>query len=156
MALEIFKAAAMARDLKQRLELALSAEGVEIVAGTDSENWPTLLIKKGDLDADDKMALAIRVDGNAGRVDGIGLPQAGYSPHRVDMVISTDGLQEADEALRRRVTVEAAKLGAELEIRDADDVQITDASLLEMAAFQILDKIQTIQSSEVHPLTKQM
>lgn len=157
MALEIFKAAAMARDLKQRLELALSADGVEVVAGQDSQNWPTLLIKEGDAATDDRMALVIRVDGNAGRVDGIGLPQAGYSPHRVDMVIAEDdsALVGANEALRRRVTVEAAKLGSELEIRETA-ADIVDASDLEAAAYALLTPVQSIKSSEIHPLTKQM
>lgn len=141
-----FKAQAHMRELVQRLKLSLA--GAVIDQSQDAEGLPAIRVAKGS----DYVCLKIKMEGNAGRVDGLGLPQRVYSPHIAEMLQDSDSATSAELKLRMHAAV--AKLGMKIiawEIAEAD----MPASA---AAFQAMDlaadaaKIAELPSDEINPL----
>lgn len=149
MAQEIFKAAAIARDLKQRLEIAT---GETVTESTDAENFPILVI--GD------SAIKVLHDAaNDGRQDGIGQIQVSYTPHKIYYAKAETAQQnESQEAL---VQNEVTKCGTRILVsKKADTAGLVDAATAadveDDAAFDALDKVADIKSDLINPLTSQM
>jgi hypothetical protein len=132
-----FKAQAHSRELKQRLSLSLS--GATFSEALDAAGLPQLKIVKGS----ETMHVAIILDSNAGRVDGLGLPQRVYSPHICQM-LQDDAASDLE--MRAKVLAACAKLGMKLEVWEIATVP---------ASFDLTGatKTATIASDEINPLT---
>jgi hypothetical protein len=132
-----FKSQAHARELKQRLSLLVS--GLSISENVDSNGMESLKLVKGS----ETIFIKIDVSDNAGRVDGLGLPQRVYSPHICKIL---RGDTPSDLALREIVVAACAKLGMKLEIYEIatlpSSFDLTGANL-----------IVSIPSDEIHGLT---
>lgn len=132
-----FKSQAHARELKQRLSLLVS--GLSISEDVDSNGMESLKLVKGS----ETIFIKIDVSDNAGRVDGLGLPQRVYSPH-ICKILRDD--TPSDLALREIVVAACAKLGMKLEIYEIailpSSFDLTGANL-----------IVSIPSDEIHGLT---
>lgn len=118
-----FKAQAMARRFKQQMEVSLS--GVAIAETLDAEGYPVQTVVHGG----ETLYVLVQNRGNASRVDGLGLPQRAYSPHAVVIIredfASTE--QPSSIEMREKVTAEAVKLGAKVEIWEREDVTASGA-----------------------------
>jgi len=132
-----FKSQAHARELKQRLSLLVS--GLSISENVDSNGMESLKLVKGS----ETIFIKIDVSDNAGRVDGLGLPQRVYSPHICKILRAATS---SDLALREIVVAACAKLGMKLEIYEIailpSSFDLTGANL-----------IVSIPSDEIHGLT---
>jgi hypothetical protein len=132
-----FKSQAHARELKQRLSLLVS--GLSISENVDSNGMESLKLVKGS----ETIFIKIDVSDNAGRVDGLGLPQRVYSPHICQILRDNT---PSDLALREIVVAACAKLGMKLEIYEIatlpSSFDLTGANL-----------IVSIPSDEIHGLT---
>ena len=106
-----FKAQAMSQRLQQQLNV--SQAGLAFVLALDTNGYPTLAVTKGS----ETVWVYIADQGNAGRIDGLGLPQRAYSPHVVQ-ILREDWATTAPTQLemRERITAECVKLGAEVQI----------------------------------------
>lgn len=136
-----FKAQAMMRDLKQRLQLTV-AGSVTYTDSLDANNFPSLKVVKGS----ETIFVHIEDVGNAGRVDGLGLAQRAYSPHKVQILQDLDTISDRD--LRAKVLAESVKCGAETELWEKATLPSTfDLSGATLQA--------TIKSDAINPLTAQ-
>ena len=107
-----FKAQAMSQRLQQQLNVSM--QGLAFVLSFDSNGYPTLAVTKSA----ETVWVYIADQGNAGRVDGLGLPQRAYSPHVVQILREDWAGNTAPTQLemRERITAECVKLGAEVQI----------------------------------------
>ncbi len=132
-----FKAQAHMRELKQRLQLAIA--GAVLTDSLDAQGLPALKIEKGG----ETIHVKISTEGNAGRVDGLGLAQRSYSPHKAQLLQDDTA---ADKDARAKTLAACAKLGMKLEIYEIASVpasfDLTGATL-----------VSAIASDEIHPLT---
>jgi hypothetical protein len=133
-----FKAQAHSRELRQRLSLQIS--GAAITESIDANGYPEVKVVSGS----ETIFIKITDLGNAGRVDGLGLPQRAYSPHQVQILQDSDTVSDA--AARAKVLAACAKLGMKLELWEKATLpasfDLTGASLTA-----------SIPSDEVNPLT---
>lgn len=105
-----FKAQAMARNLREHLELTL--KGVSVKEANDNGFFPILLIKKG------AEALYVKIEmlpDDAQHKDGLDLPQRLYSPHKVS-ILREEAASATEAELRERVTSGCASLGAKVRL----------------------------------------
>ena len=116
-----FKAQAHARELKQRL--ALSYKGTTIAETQDADGFPTLTLTNGAATS----VIKIYMDGNAGRVNGLNLPQQVFSPHICEVNLD-DGTTTAEIEMNSRVIAAVAKLGMKVIIKNAAGT-VTHATL---------------------------
>ena len=133
-----FKCQAHSRELKQRLSLSIA--GAAFSEALDAQGQPQLKIVKGS----ETMFVAISMDGNAGRVDGLGLPQRVYSPHICQIL--QDGDTISDKEVRAKVLSACGKLGMKLELWEKNTLP---------ASFDLAGatKVASIASDEINPLT---
>lgn len=111
--MSVFKAQAHSRELKQRL--SLSYKGATIAESQDNDGFPILTITKATATS----VVKIYMDGNAGRVNGLNLPQQVFSPHICE-VTQDDLIDDADKSeMVARVTAAVAKLGMKVIIKDS-------------------------------------
>ena len=135
-----FKAQAISRELRQRIEAA--ASGLTITEAQDSSFMPILKIVKGG----ETIYVKTEVEPNpSGGVDALDLQQRIYSPHRLT-ILRLEAAALVDAELRELVTAEATKAGAKTLIYEVDPVpasyDLTGAAL-----------IAEIKSNQWHPLT---
>jgi hypothetical protein len=83
----VFKAQAIARNLKQNLELA----GLTVTQFSDASGFPTLKIGSD-------MYAKVMMFGNFGRVDSLGLAQQAYSPHMIKIATENVDAETASTA----------------------------------------------------------
>jgi hypothetical protein len=144
-----FKAQAHMRELVQRLKLSLA--GATIDQAQDANGLPSIRVEKGTA----KACLRIKMDGNAGRVDGLGLPQRVYSPHVAEMLQDSDLTDTDSKQLKLRMAAAVAKLGMKVvvwEIADASiPVNAQDyADVADLSA--VCDLVDVLPSDEINPL----
>jgi len=133
-----FKAQAHMRELKQRLSLSIA--GATFSDSTDANGNPSMTMTSGA----EVQEVHIEDVGNAGRVDGLGLPQRAYSPHKVQVL--RDPTASSVEA-REKLTAACAKLGMKMEIWEVTPMPASfDLTLATLVA--------EIRSDEVNPLTQ--
>jgi hypothetical protein len=112
--MSLFKAQAHMRELKQRLKLLMSAasfSGSQYADQLDANGMPILKV----VNAGESQFIHIETVGNAGRVNGLGLPQDSYSPHKAE-ILRVPAANAADAATREIVLSACSKLGMRLEI----------------------------------------
>lgn len=143
-----FKAQAHMRELVQRLKLSLA--GAIIDQSQDAEGIPSIRVEKDG----EAACLKIKMDGNASRTDGLGLPQRVYSPHIAEMLQDADQTSAASKLLKLRLAAAVAKLGMKViawEINKADmPVNAADFGAADLAAVCTL--IDILPSDEINPL----
>ena len=117
-----FKAQAMAQRLKQQLPQVVA--GVTVVQSLDVNGFPTLACTVSA----ETVFVKITDQGNAGRVDGIGMPQRAYSPHKVQILRENIGtsVEPTQWPLREAVVAESVKLGSLVEIWEMEDPTVFD------------------------------
>lgn len=143
-----FKAQAMARDLKQRLELTI--EGVSVAQSRDAaDENPVLSISKGA----DSIFVKIGAEAND-RVDALGLEQRRYSPHVLRMLRET-AANQSDAELQAKVLVEATKCGTRMELWEKAVPAAADVKVPVEDAIAGATKIADIRSDAINPLTSQ-
>lgn len=150
MAVEIFKAAAIARDLKQRLELSTEQTVVET---RDSENYPVLTVQKGA----DTVAIKVLHDkANDGRIDGIGQAQVAYTPHKI--YVSQEETATQDAGFNIEILNEVTKSGTRVIVKKVADLGATNsaANVEDDSTFNALDAVADIKSDLINPLTSQV
>lgn len=133
-----FKAQAHMRELAQRLSLSIS--GATITQSLDANGMPEAKVVKGS----ETIFIKITDLGNAGRVDGLGLPQRAYSPHQVQILQDLDTISDKDA--RAKVLAACAKLGMKLQLWEKATLP---ASFDLTGATQVAE----IPSDEINPLT---
>ena len=137
-----FKAQAMARRFKQQMEISLAS--VSIAEAFDTDNYPVMTVSKGS----ESLYVFVQSVGNASRVDALGLAQRAYSPHKVVILREDWGTTDPTEIeMREKVTAEAVKLGAKVEIREREDVTTAGAVLTGAT------KVAEVHPDPVHKLT---
>lgn len=143
-----FKAQAHIRELKQRLQLQMPAAAITEAA--DADGYMALRVVLST-----EIALArVIVDGNAGRVDGLSLPQRSYSPHIAQLLQDADQTSAASKELKARMAAAMSKLGMKLEIREHDKADMPAAASEFDADWATATAVCTIRSDEINPLTQ--
>lgn len=134
-----FKAQAHMRELKQRLQLSLA--GATFQDNLDGDGYPELQMTVGS----EVQFVKIKTVDNAGRVDGLGLPQESYAPHKC--MILRDGDTISSVEARERLVAACTKLGMKLEVWQINTLpssfDLTGAT-----------KLYEVASDEIHSLTK--
>jgi hypothetical protein len=136
-----FKAQAMMRDLAVRLKNRTK----DLSAAEESVGGKYAFIRiSTDYERSDE----------SGKVDGLGLTQRVYSPHKCELV--QEDAATADAAtlnLRAQIMAEVSKLGTKVCVLEGPAVQDeTDFA----SAFALAVKVAEIKSDDIHPLTQQM
>ncbi|HSV26692.1 MAG TPA: hypothetical protein VLH60_02260 [Sedimentisphaerales bacterium] len=146
--MSVFKAQAVARELKQRLAL----QGLVVTESADAAKFPILSI----VAAAEQLHVKIEMlPDPAAHVDGIGLPQRLYSPHMATLIesILPSGALPADQTasliVRERVFAAVAKLGMKIALRVIDGAVSPDYATA-LAASALATEI---RSDEIHGLT---
>ncbi len=143
-----FKSQAHMRELKQRLQLTLPS--ATITEALDSNGYQSLKIVYST-----EIALAkVAQDGNAGRVDGLGLAQRSYSPHIAQLLQDSDQTSAASKELKARMVAAMAKLGMKLIIREdvKADLAAASAATFDAAFAAAAATVATLPSDEINPL----
>lgn len=136
--MSLFKAQAHMMELKQRLSLLIS--GAVFTESVDSNGMPTLqLVASGET-----IFIHIETEGNAGRVDGLGMPQRAYSPHKVQILRDSDTI--TSQNVRDIALISCGKLGMKMEIWG----QATLPSSFDLTSATLA---LTLPSNEIHGLT---
>lgn len=148
--MSVFKASAHMRELKQRLSILLPSS--TLTEASDTDQMPLLVVKTNS----EYQNIKIDVDGNQGRVDGLGLAQRAYSPHICHIAQESAAAASSDEAAARAKTLAAcAKLGMKVIIQEAADAGLAAnwaAAQAAVAADAGAVTI-TLPSDEINPLT---
>jgi hypothetical protein len=133
-----FKCQAHSRELSQRLKLSIADLAIE--EALDANGMPELKIEKGS----EAILVKIETLDNAGRVDGLGLPQRVYSPHKCT-ILQADAASDLE--VRAKVLAACAKLGMKLMVYEAAAVP---------ASWDLAGATKTaeIASDEINPLTQ--
>lgn len=122
-----FKAQAMMRDLKSRIQNSVPG-AVVFTESLDASSYPILKVVKGS----ETVFVKIEDKGNAGRVDALGLPQRAYSPHKVNVL--RDGDTISDRELREKIFAEAVKCGCDANLYEINTLpgsyDLTGATLI--------------------------
>jgi hypothetical protein len=148
--MSVFKAAAHVRELKQRLSILLPSSTIS--ESSDTDTMPTLTIQTGT----EYQNLKISVDGNQGRVDGLGLSQRAYSPHVCQLIQESAAAADAAKAsARAKVLAGCAKLGMKITLQQAADAGLSANWTAAVAAVAADSGATTIvlPSDEINPLT---
>lgn len=136
--MSLFKAQAHMRELKQRLSLLIA--GAAITDALDSNGMPSIKLVKSS----ETIFVHIDTYDNAGRVDGLGLPQRSYSPHKVQILRDSDTISA--QSVRDTVLAACSKLGMKLEVWEQASLPASfDISSATLAL--------SLPSDEVNPLT---
>lgn len=150
-----FKAQAISRDLAVRLKNRTA--GITIQEDLDADRFPTL--KATDDTSGKSVFIRISTDAERstedGHVDGLGLPQTVYAPHKCEL--AQEAAASADPAslnLRAQALAECAKLGMKTKVREGTGVQ--DAANWAAADAAAATDVAEIRSHDIHPLTQQM
>ncbi len=146
--MSVFKAQATMRELKQRLSLQLPS--ATISDAQDANGYPMIRVLYSTEIATAKIAQ----DGNAGRVDGLGLAQRSYSPHIAELLQDGDQVTAASAELKARMAAAMGKLGMKLIIRSDDKANLPASAAGHDAAFAAAAAVATIRSDEINPLTQ--
>lgn len=125
-----FKAQAMARNLREHLEL--SVKGASFGEANDAGYFPILLVEVGA--GLTREAILVKIDmlpDIAQHKDGLDLPQRLFSPHRISILredaAGAEGIKQPE--LRERVTAACAAMGAKVRILEKEGVSLeTDAA----------------------------
>jgi hypothetical protein len=131
-----FKAVALVRRLKQQLSLQYA--GLVLVDSFDTDDMPILSITSGA-----ELIFVKIMTRDSIRVDGLGLPQRAYSPHKV-IVLRDSTISVA--AVREIVSAECERLGTEVQVWHK-------AGLASWADFATATKIVDMFNDPVNPLT---
>lgn len=143
-----FKAQATMRELKQRLQLTMPSASFS--EAQDADGYPAIKVVLNT-----EVALAkIAQDGNAGRIDGLGLPQRSYSPHIAELLQDADQTSASSKELKARMTAAMAKLGMKLIIREdaKADLAAATAATFDAAWAAASATVVTLPSDEINPL----
>lgn len=135
-----FKAQAMAQRLKQQLPQVVA--GVTVVLSVDVNGFPTLACTVSA----ETVFVKITDQGNAGRVDGIGMPQRAYSPHKVQILRESvaGSVTPSQYPLREAVVGESVKLGSLVEIWEVEaptSFDLTSATLIVSLPMDPINKL---------------
>jgi hypothetical protein len=147
--MSVFKAQATMIELKQRLQLQLPS--ATISDAQDANGFPMLLIVSSTEIASAKIV----TDGNAGRVDGLGLAQASYSPHIAQLLQDSDQTTDASAELKARMAAAMSKLGMKMIIKSDVKANLpASAAGHDVAYAAAPNTVATIRSNEINPLTQ--
>lgn len=140
--MSLFKAQAHMRELKQRLQLQMAS--AVFTDSQDANGMPIEFI----VNASESQFVKIEVDATAAsaRVDGLGLAQQVYSPHKVTILRSSTAV---DNATRERLVAACGKLGMKLDIYQIAGTPSSYASDLAGATLLV-----ELRSDEINPLTQ--
>jgi hypothetical protein len=136
MASSTHKAEGLIRRLKQQLGIQIAA--VVLTDLVDTDEFPILKVVKGS-----EIVFVKIMTRDTNRVDGIGLPQRAYSPHKVIIFRDTT---TSDAAAREMVSSEATRLGTKVEIWEA-------ATCAVWADFAAATKVVEMFNDPINPLT---
>jgi hypothetical protein len=116
----------------------------------DSNGYPAVSI----LYSSETVLAKIAQDGNAGRVDGLGLPQRSYSPHIAEMLQDSNHTTAAAKELKARMAAAMSKLGMKLIIKEDTNANLVSAGAAGFdAAFAAAPAtVATLPSDEINPL----
>ncbi len=147
--MSVFKAQATMRELKERLSLQLPS--ATISDAQDANGYPEIRV----LYSTEIATAKISQDGNAGRVDGLGLSQRSYSPHLAELLVDDDQTSAASRELKARMTAAMGKLGMKLTIKSDDKANLPATAAGHDAAFAAAPNTDAvIRSNDVNPLTQ--
>jgi hypothetical protein len=168
-----FTAQAKMTELMQRLQLQMPT--AVLTESYDTSGFPQLVITLVNTDASTDTALIkVLVDPaenlptqvpwgsgfDAGRQDGLGLPQRLYSPHIVEIVQDSDQAVSAAVILKARTLAATSRMGLKL-IVCADTLAHITAEALVMSTFDtyfaalaVAGPAVTIRSDEINPMTQ--
>ena len=147
-----FKAQATMRELLQRVSLQLPS--ATITQAQDSNGLPAAAISYGAFP--EVLMVKINLDGNAGRVDGLGLAQRVYSPHIAQTIQDSDRTSADSKVLKARMDCILAKLGMKLDIHEdtAAHIAASSANGFDALYTGTSTELVTIRSDEINPLTQ--
>jgi hypothetical protein len=138
-----FKAQAHMRELVQRLKLSI--KDAIIKQAQDADGLPAIRLEKGS----DAILVKIKLDGNAGRVDGLGLPQRVYSPHICQLLQDADQSSADSKELKVRLAAAVGKLGMKVEVYERDLADLPQAEDFSTTSATL---VAILQSDEINPL----
>lgn len=137
--MSMFKAQAMARDLKMRLELSIA--GITVTQYLDANGFPTLkVMKSSDLVGYCK----IEDFGNFSRIDGLGLTQRSYSPEIIKVAQEDIGTTAPTTmAERYPMLAEIVKCGSSVSIYEKEALADSETDVDTIAALSLLCEIKS-------------
>ena len=141
-----FKAQATMRELKQRLQLLMPTATIQ--DALDADGFPAITVTYST----EKAAAKIITDGNAGRVDGLGLPQRSYSPHIAEMIQDSDQVTQASKELKIKMVSAMSLLGMKLYIKEEIKANIDTTPANFDADFAASTDLVKLPSDAINPL----
>lgn len=146
--MSVFKAQATMRELKQRLQLTMPS--AVLTDAQDANGYPAVKVL---YQAETALA-KIAQDGNAGRVDGLNLPQQSYSPHIAELLQDNDQTSVPAAELKSRMAAAMGKLGMKLIIKADTQANLNTAGAagFDAAFVAAPDSVATLRSDEINPL----
>lgn len=137
-----FKAQALMRDLKQRLELSIPSVSFE--ENLDSSYYPILKVSSAS------ESIFIKIEPVAtDRIDAIGLPQTVYAPHKTIILEKEDGAG-IDSALRIQVLSQCVRSFTEVLV-----YQIAAANFPSQYDLTGASLIATVKADVIHGINAQ-
>lgn len=136
-----FKAQASMREYKQQLKLSVA---VAFVDSIDANQYPSVRMTGPSSEI---IWAHIETFGNADRVNSVGLAQPSYSPHKIQLLLDADTINNL--AFRYRAIAEAARLGMKTEIYQINSLpsvwDLTGATLVATINPDPINKLTNVQ-----------
>lgn len=139
-----FKAQAHARELTERLKVG---QNLKVEQAVNADGMPILKVSAL---SGSPAYIKIETDGNAGRVNGLNLPQQSYSPHIATLLVDNDA---AAVVLTVKVAMETSKLGMKVKFYNTDTADLPATILGFDAALGDATLQGEMKSDAMFPLT---
>lgn len=133
-----FTAQALARKLKENLDLSIGGEEISVVF--DSAGFPELKISKSS----EAFFAKIEMIEPSGHVDGLGMVQRQYSPHKISVIVDPAA---TEKDVNYKLIVKCAALGMKVEIYEGAVLALANYA----AAKAVSTIVSTIKSHEIFP-----
>lgn len=143
--MSVFKAQAHMRELVQRLQLTI--KGATIEQATDVDGFPQIRVVYSTEVILAKIMMEPQV---AQRVDGLGLPQRAYSPHKAQLLQDADIVTPEAQELKARLAAAVGKMGMKVEVYSQDKADLPASAAAYDVATATL--ICVLPSDEINPL----
>jgi len=148
-----FKAQSLARDLAVTLQYSI--KGSAVASQSDSNGFPVIQVSVGAKKSWISITTDAAVSDEAGKVDGIGLPQRVYTPHVCTLVQEAAATADATTMdMRSQMLAHVVKLGTKVLVKEGTNVEDAASYTAALALTPVLTA--KISSDLINPLTNQI
>ena len=152
----VFKSQAIARDFVVQAKNRIV--DVDVIQGLDADRFPTMQFKIGAKSVFVRISTDFERSQEDGHVDGLGLPQNVYSPHKIELIQESAGGTIIPDPTTLNMRLQVANLcsqqGMKFFVKEAEAVE--DAADYDAAIALNPVVVAEIRSDDINPLTSQM